>query len=227
MRFPRLVLVFLALSWAFVMLYPDPTVLVRSIRNIAHPNVDPAAVAAIARRLPNDPRLIEAYVLDRQVPYAYDWQTAGVPWYFPTTREVLQQGRGDCESRAMMLASILAAKHIPYSLKLSFDHIWVDYPGKTSNALENPGVVFAGTSHGHFFIHWPKDFHLGAEIDAQVLNYWTPAPPYRVVLLFAGLELIMLWNVAAAWLARSGAGPARALDAPSRRRRLAARPHRV
>ena len=88
-------------------------------------------------------------------------------------------------------------------------------------------MVFAGTSHGHFFIHWPQNFHLGAEIDAQVLNYWTPAPPYRVVLLFGGLELIMLWNVAAAWLARSGAGPVRALSAPGRRRRLAARPRRV
>jgi hypothetical protein len=226
MRFPRLVLLFLALSWAFVMLYPDPNVLVRSIRNIAHPNIDPAAVSAIASRLPNDPRLIEAYVLDRQVPYAYDWQSSGVPWYFPTTREVLQQGRGDCESRALMLASILAAKHIPYSLRLSFDHIWVDYPGKTANALENPGVVFAGTSHGHFFIHWPKDFQLGSEIDAQVLNYWTPAPPYRVALLFGGVLLIMLWNVIAARLAGAGTPDLpRLMRAP--RRRLAARPHRV
>ncbi len=53
-------------------------------------------------------------MLTRIVPYAYDWQTAGVPWYFPTTREALAQKRGDCESRAVVLASILAYKHIPY-----------------------------------------------------------------------------------------------------------------
>ena len=83
---------------------------------------------------------------DRQVPYAYDWQSAGVPWYFPTTAEALRAGRGDCESRAVVLASILTAKGIPNELRLSFDHIWVDYPGKQANALENAGVQFAGVA---------------------------------------------------------------------------------
>ena len=69
----------------------------RSISDFQHPNVDPAAVAGIARTLPNNPKLIEAAVLNKIVPYAYDWQTAGVPWYFPTTRTALAQGRGDCE----------------------------------------------------------------------------------------------------------------------------------
>lgn len=222
-------LVFLALSWVLVVLYPDPTVLYRSIENIAHPAIDPAAVASIAARLPDNPRVIEAYVLDKQVPYAYDWQTAGVPWYFPTTRDVLRQGSGDCESRAIMLASLLAAKHIPYSLRLSFNHIWVQYPGKVATALENPGVVFAGTSHGHFFIHWPKNFNLIQQVNDQIAIFWTPAPPYRVVLLFGGLLLIMLWNTAAAWLAGVET-PARSrpLLAPAPpRRRLAPRPHRV
>ena len=43
-------------------------------------------------RLPDDPKAIEAYVLDKQVPYAYDWQSAGVPWYFPTTAEAVRAG---------------------------------------------------------------------------------------------------------------------------------------
>ena len=134
MRFPRAVLVFLVLSWVLVVLYPDPGVLVRSVRNTLRPRVEPQAVAALARSLPDDPRAIEAYVLDRQVPYAYDWQSAGVPWYFPTTREALRAGRGDCESRALVLASILTAKGIPNELRMSLDHIWVDYPGKQANA---------------------------------------------------------------------------------------------
>jgi len=204
MRFPRLVLVFLALSWACVILYPDPAVLVRSIRNTVHPNVDPAAVASIARRLPNDPRAIEAYVLDHQVPYAYDWQTAGVPWYFPTTREALRMHYGDCESRAVVLASILTAKGIPNHLYMSLDHIWVDYPGKTSNALENLGVQLAGSRNGHWFFRWPAVVNLRQEWADQVAMYWTPAPPLRVALLALGLLLIPLWNVLARLVAGGG-----------------------
>lgn len=199
----RRALIFLALAWILVMLYPDPGVLVRSIRNLVRPQIQPQAVAALARRLPNDPRKIEAHILDDQVPYAYDWESAGVPWYFPTTAEVLRAGRGDCESRAVVLASILTAKGIPNALRLSFDHIWVEYPGKQPNALENAGVQFAGTQNGHFFIHWPEDFHLGQEISAQLAIYWRPAPLSRVVLLFVGLALVVSWN-GIAWLLGAG-----------------------
>jgi hypothetical protein len=211
MKFPRTVLAFLALSWILVVLYPDPTVLVRSVRNTLAPRPDPAAARAIAARLPKDPRLIEAYVLDRLVPYAYDWQSAGVPWYFPTAAEALTTGRGDCESRALALASILTAKGIPNQLRMSFNHIWVDYPGKQANTLENAGVVFAGTSHGHFFIHWPKDFNLGQEVNDNIAIFWTPAPLSRVLLLFGGLLLIMAGNALASLAAGNGlAGGSRA-----------------
>ena len=222
MRFPRPVLFFLALSWVLVVLYPDPAVLARSVRNILRPDVDPVAVEALAARLPDDPRRIEAYVLERQVPYAFDWQSAGVPWYFPTTDEVLAAGRGDCESRALVLAGILTAKGIPNELRVSLDHIWVDYPGKTATALENAGVELAGRRDGRFFIHWPSDFHLGQEWSDQVAMYWTPAPRIRVVLLFAGLSFIALWNVLARLAA--GGGPDLELTVPRRRRRRLGRP---
>ncbi len=200
---PRRAVIFLALAWVLVMLYPDPGMLLRSVRNTVRPQIQPQAVAAIARRLPNDPRAIETYVLNKQVPYAYDWQSAGVPWYFPTTAEAVRAGAGDCESRAVVLASILTAKGIPNSLRMSFNHIWVDYPGKQANALENAGVQFAGSQNGHFFIHWPKDFQLGQEISDQVAIFWTPAPAWRVLLLVAWLSLIVLWNALARLL---GAG---------------------
>lgn len=245
MRFPRLLLLFLALSWVLAVLYPDPAVLVRSVRNTLAPRPDPGAARALAARLPDDPGAIEAYVLDRQVPYAYDWQSAGVPWYFPTAAEALGAGRGDCESRALALASILTAKGIPNSLRVSFDHIWVDYPGKESNALENAGLVLAGTSNGRFFIHWPEDFRLGQEVADNVAIFWTPAPPSRVLLLIGGLLAIISGNALASLAAGNGLVPARASDgrelqsAPGRReqrrqrrrrrrlRRLAAGPQRV
>jgi hypothetical protein len=229
MRFPRLALVFLVLSWTLAMLYPDVDVLGRSVRNTLRPRVEPQAVAALARNLPDDPRAIEAYVLERQVPYAYDWQSAGVPWYFPTASEALRAGRGDCESRALVLASILTAKGIPNELRMSLDHIWVDYPGKRANALENAGVQIAGRQDGRFFLHWPADFDLRQEVADQVAIFWTPAPWGRVLLLVLGLTFIPFWNVLAALLGGGhleGLGPR-----PGRRRRsaavLAAHPQRV
>jgi hypothetical protein len=198
MKLPRLALLWLVLGWVFVVLYPNPALLVRSIDNIRHVNVDPAAVQGLARTLPDDPRLIEQAALTRLVPYAYDWQVNGVPWYFPSTAEVLAAKRGDCESRAVLLASILQAKGIPYQLLMSFDHIWVQYPGKPANALENPDVLLVQWVNGRLVWHWPKDFHLGAEINAQLAMYWTPMPGLRKALLFCGILLLLLVNPVAA-----------------------------
>ncbi|MFA4966303.1 MAG: transglutaminase domain-containing protein, partial [Thermoleophilia bacterium] len=194
MRSPRRLLVFLALSWVLVVLYPDPTLLVRSLRNTLRPRVDAAAVSGLAARLPDDPQAIDAWVLQRGVPYAYDWQTVGVPWYFPTTAEALAAGRGDCEGRAMVLASILAAKGIPHELRMSLGHIWVDYPGKRANDLENPAVELAGRRDGRFFLHWPRAFDLRSEVAEQLTIHWTPAPAGRRLLLAGGLTFIGLWN---------------------------------
>ncbi len=229
MRFSRPALALLVVLWVIVVLYPDPNVLWNSIRNIRHPDVNAAAVAGLARSLPNNPRLIEAAVQQRIVPYAYDWQVDGVPWYFPTAAEAVRAGRGDCESRAIVLASILKAKGIPYQLRMSFDHIWVDYPGKRPNAIENSSLVLAERKGGHFVFHWPKQFHLGQEISDQLAVYWTPMPGVRKGLLLAGLLVIPLLNALAALAGRLG-GPEAQLppaSAPARRRGLTVGPQRV
>lgn len=219
---PRRALIFLMLTWALVILYPDPGLLVRSVRNTLRPRIQPGEVTAIAERLPRDPDAIEAYVLDRQVPYAYDWETAGVPWYFPTTAEALRAGRGDCESRAVVLASVLTAKGIPNHLCMSLDHIWVDYPGKRANALENPAVQIAGRRDGSWFARWPQVVDPRRQWAAQVRMYWTPAPPLRKALLFGGLALIVLWSAFARLLGAGGPAAGGLLPAarPARRRRF-------
>jgi hypothetical protein len=207
MRASRWLIAFLVVNWAFLVLYPDPRVLWQSIENLRHPNVDPAAVRTLAARLPNDPNAIRDAVLTRIVPYSYDWRVNGVPWYFPTTAQVLRAGRGDCESQAVVLASILKAKGIPYQLRMSFDHIWVQYPGKTANALENAGVAFAVQEHGRFVFHWPANFNLLREARDQVQFYWTPAPLGRRMALFGGIIALLFLNPLLAG-ARRGAGDA-------------------
>jgi hypothetical protein len=215
----RFALFLVLLGWVLVVVYPDPLALSRSIDNFQHPNVDPAAVAGIARTLPNNPRLIQQAVLNKIVPYAYDWQTAGVPWYFPTTRQALAQGKGDCESRALALASILKAKGIPYQLEMSFDHIWVNYPGKIPNAMENSAVAIGRQEHGHFVLRWPKNFHPWTEFQAQLAIYWTPMPPLQKVLILVGVLLITLWNALALLIGRLIGAPAPLPRLRLRRRR--------
>jgi len=192
--FARIVLL---LAWAFLVLYPQPWMLADSIENYRARAVDPVAVEALARQMPDDPAAIERLVLDRIVPYGYDWEVSGVPWYFPTTREALAAGRGDCESRAMVLASLLDAKGIPYQLRLSLDHIWVDYPGKQPTAIENEAVAIAEERDGRFIFNWPADFDPWEEFVDQVAILWEPMPLPRKLLLFAGCLLALAWNALA------------------------------
>jgi len=187
-KLSRKLCVALALLWTFFVLYPNPWTLVRSIDHVRHPRVDAAAAREVAATMPDDPRLIEAEVQQRVVPYSYDWQSSGVPWYFATTREALRSGRGDCESRAVVLASILDAKGIPYELRMSFDHIWVEYPGKQPNAIENDDVVLADRRGWR----WPREFHPVDFVRTQVSGYWTPMPVVRKGLLVGGLAVIAL-----------------------------------
>lgn len=112
MRLRRPFVFLLILGWLLLVLYPNPSLLLRSVGNIKGPDIDTAAVHDLATSLPDDPRLIEQAVLGSIVPYAYDWGAYGVPWYFSTTVEALAAGQGDCKSRAIVFASILKAKGI-------------------------------------------------------------------------------------------------------------------
>jgi hypothetical protein len=207
-------------GWLLLVLYPNPLQLGDSIDHLRHGREDAAAVAALAARLPDDPRKIERIVLDRIVPYGYDWQVSGVPWYFPTAAEAVAARRGDCESRALVLASILKAKHIPHRLLMSFDHIWVDYAGKTPNAMENAAVAIAGQGKGGgFSLHWPKDFHPWQELQAQLEIYWGPMPWLLKILLFGGALLILGANALRRLVMTAGGGrPTPCERRPARRR---------
>jgi hypothetical protein len=204
-KLPRLAVFWLLLGWFFAVLYPDPSVLARSISNIRSSGIDANEVRELAATLPDDPALIERIVLDELVPYAFDWEASRVPWYFPTVREVLQVNRGDCESRLVVFASILTAKNIPYEILMSLDHTWVDYPGKQANAIENTEVSVAERTSDGVSWHWPKDFDPIAEIRGQLDIYWIPMPSGRKVLLFGGFLLVLATNpIAAARWRRQG-----------------------
>jgi hypothetical protein len=218
--------VFLLLSWTLVVLYPDPTVLVQSVRNVLRPEADAVAAAELAAWMPADPREIEAAVL-RQVSYATDWEVQGVPWRFPTAAQAIAESRGDCEARAVVLMSVLEAKGIPHQLRSSLSHMWVDYPGKQPTAIENDALVLADRGGGGFRLSLPDDFDLRHELESKIALFWDPMPWERRVLLPAGLLLIAVGaNMAAAGgVLGAGRRPVQPLDPirpgrPRRQRRL-------
>jgi hypothetical protein len=189
MDFSRGTLLFLLFWWALVALYPDPSVLVASFRNVAQPRADVGAVAQLAAQLPDDPGEIESEVI-RGMPYATDWEVGGVPWRFPTAAEAVAEARGDCEARAVVLMSVLEAKGIPYNLRNSINHMWVDYPGKVPTANENDALVLADREGGILHLRLPEDFELRREVESKIALFWEPMPWVRRFVLFLGLLLI-------------------------------------
>lgn len=205
---PGTALTRLALStlWALLVCYPDPRVLWSAIRNTVKPPIDAAVVADWARTLPNEPAEIERLVLER-VKYAVPWHSASVPWVFATPAETLARGMGDCQARAVVLASVLAAKGIPFQLRASLDHMWVDYRGKRANELENAAKTLWAKPPGGGFrfrlpdIDWAESYRIEKEY------FWDPAPVSRRVLLFAGLLALWLWPTPMSRVRRTLAAP--------------------
>lgn len=182
--------------WTLLVLYPDPRLLLRSIEHAYSPPIDPGAVQALARKLPDDPRAVEAYVNGPLIAYAVPWETHGVPWYYPTTREALARGRGDCEARAIVLASILRAKGIPATLVGSFDHLWVDYPGKHANRMENRKVALVSQGDdGRYTVRWPALVRWRESWAIERAYFWDPMPVERRWLLVFGWVALLAGRI--------------------------------
>jgi transglutaminase-like putative cysteine protease len=172
--------------WILFVLYPNPLNLVLSIHRFINPGVNPNAVEFMLDDFPSDPVAIEKAVLAR-ISYRLDWELYRMPWYFPTVEEVLERGEGDCKARAIVLASALEAKGIPYQLTSSPIHVWVDYEGKQENSLENAQVEFfqydPETGERQFQI---PEIGLGEVMASWRQQLWTPMPTDRRVLLISG-----------------------------------------
>jgi len=181
--------------WILLVLYPNPLNLIISIQRVLNFNADPGAVESMLNDLPSDPADIEKEVLAR-ISYRYDWELYGMPWYFPTVEEVLERGKGDCAARALVLASVLEAKDIPYQLNLSPIHVWVDYGGKQENQYENPQVQYyqydPESGERRFKI---PEIDIGAVTDSWRQQFWTTMPDGRKALLISGLAALIAARV--------------------------------
>jgi hypothetical protein len=191
----RLLFPMLLILWVLLVLYPNPVRLVTSVQRLVNPGIDAAAVESASADLPDDPAAIEDSVLE-SIPYGYDWQVYGMPWYFPTVDEVLQAGEGDCKGRALVLASVLEAKDIPYNLNTSPIHVWVDYEGKEETEVENQNASFyqLDPETGQ------RSFGLPSIDPIEVLDtfwegFWSAMPTGRKALLLTGLIVLIAARV--------------------------------
>jgi hypothetical protein len=181
--------------WILFVLYPNPLNLIISIQRVLNFDADPGAVESMLNDLPSEPVDIEKAVLAK-IPYRHDWEAYGMPWYCPTVKEVLVRGEGDCKARALVLASVLEAKNIPYQVHSSPIHIWVDYEDKQETSIENTQVEFykydPETGETRFQIP-----HIGVSkvMDSFWQTFWVPMPDGRKALLISGLIALVAARV--------------------------------
>jgi len=181
--------------WILFVLYPNPLSFFISIHRSANLGVDPAAVEFMLVDLPSEPAAIESAVRQR-IPYGYDWTVYGMPWYFPSIEQVLEQERGDCKARALVLASVFEAKGIPYIINWSPMHVWVEYEDRKENLTENPQVKFyqrdAQTGETQFQV---PQIGVGQVADSARQGFWTAMPVARRALLISGLVALIAARV--------------------------------
>jgi hypothetical protein len=181
----------LLILWILFVLYPNPSKLMISIHRLFIPEINPVAVKTMLDDLPSAPVIIERAVLGK-IPYRYDWEVYGMPWYFPSVEEVLEKGEGDCKARALVLASIFEAKNIPYRVNLSPIHIWVEYEGKMETTLENPRANFYyyNPETGESSLQFPE-IELREVMNSFWHGFWSSMPVARKALLLSGLSALV------------------------------------
>ncbi|MBN1320951.1 MAG: transglutaminase domain-containing protein [Thermoleophilia bacterium] len=184
-----LVIVLVA-AWVGAVVYPDPRPFFNSISRLRNPPVDAGAAAQMAAALPDDYKAVEGHVR-QYVPWKSAWTIYGLPWYFPTVKEVIADQAGDCQAQTVLMASILEAKGMPYTLRYSFDHVWVDYPGKEVTALEDPATSFVSDEGEGWLAGLPEKFPVWTILKQRVGYHWTPMPFVQKLLIILGTAAII------------------------------------
>jgi len=136
----------------FLVFYPDPRVFYRHISHIQQadrlPNPDDPTVLVLSDRLDGvmarqggDENLLTAVeeLVYEEIEYAWDWDVWGAVDYLPSVDEVIEEGREDCDGRAVVAAAILRARGIDAQLVGDLRHVWVRTPlGDTMTPLGAP-----------------------------------------------------------------------------------------
>jgi hypothetical protein len=223
-------LVFLLVT--FFVLYPKPGLFFRHVnrwRDLdALPQPDAPGLDEVAARLDgflarretpeDDPAALLAAVqqfVQREIPYAWDWDVWWVADYVPTIEELLAKGREDCDGQAVLAAALLRKRGVDAHLVGGSGHMWVVTPvGETMSPIGPP--VVQSTPEG-LSVRWREMFDVG-ELAIGVhlfpwqreliilLTLWLLFLPLGVRPVRAGMALTVLL-VALLMLRHAGADP--------------------
>jgi len=182
--------------WTLLACYPDPAVLARNLARYRRFPIDREIEQEMGWELPSDPNTIELFVDSLLVPTP-DWAQYRVPWYVPTAREAALSLHGDCEAKAVLFASLLAGKDLPFDIRASFTHIWVDYPGRPHRPGETERLAYLQGEPGRFRLRWPEVVSWGDFLSVQRAQLWDVMPLARKAiwllgLLWVGLAAVLL-----------------------------------
>jgi len=189
----RRILLFLvaAVVWTLLACYPNPVVLVRNLARYRHLPIDAEVERKMRWDLPSRAASLEFFVDSLLVP-APDWKTYRVPWYVPTALEAARTSHGDCESKTILLASLLEGKRLPYEIRASFTHIWVDYAGRRARPGETRELAYLEGEQGRLRLRRPGEVPWREVMAAQREQLWDAMPPARKALWLLGLLWIGL-----------------------------------
>jgi len=189
---PRRLLLFLvgAVAWTLLSSYPNPAVLYRNLARYRRFPLDPEVEARMGWDLPDSPAAVEAFVDSYLAPWP-DWPLYRVPWYVPTALEAARAGRGDCEAKAFLLASLLEGKGIPFEIRASLNHIWVHYEGRRPREGERRELAYIEGQPGRLRVRWPQELDWREVLAIQRRHLWDAMPLARKA----------IWLLGLAWLA--------------------------
>lgn len=171
-------------------LFTTPLVIFKDIYRVQNPPIKSGSINNVSS-IPDHPSEIESWVNSR-IEYEYDFGTYGVFWYVPTPEEILEKGRGDCKSRAILLASILEEKGIDYELHMSLFHWWVSYPDKELTRYEVPEASVKEGEDWRFPNVRETLDRMWEVKDEYYSMIWGLMPLWKKLVLVLGLVLIWL-----------------------------------
>ncbi|MGD8450658.1 MAG: hypothetical protein PVJ57_02470 [Phycisphaerae bacterium] len=123
-------------------------------------------------------------VVYRHIPYAWDWDVWGVMDYLPTTAEVLEKGREDCDGRAVVAASLLRRMGYKAWLASDLKHTWVVTPaGETMSPGKGRKSIAGGPKGTRFQIDWGMVANVGRSMTYGVAVF----PLTRELLILGAL----------------------------------------
>lgn len=191
--------IIILLIWTFIVCYPNPYIFIRNFIRYANFPIDPTIVDYINNDIPDEPSKIEVFVR-KLIKYEYDWKNYGVPWYVPSAKDAVERQKGDCESRAIVFASILQAKNIPYSFKASLVHIWIEYEGKKPSKIENDEVAFIAKVNDRYRLKFPDLKQWQRYINSEKKMLWDAMPrPRKIIMLFGWTVIVLLHFCFLSW----------------------------